>query len=167
MIAMLSVKTLQWMVYGFLAIIVAIVFQQVYTSMTEQGIAGGGPYNNGAAYPRAIAITIGVLLVCQIFTDRFSTESEQEINSTIEASDLRRPVFLLVLFATYLGLLKTLGYHLTTTPVVLGIMLICGARNIPKLFLGALIMSFSFAYIFENILNVVLPGGIYRLNIPW
>ena len=81
---MLSVKTLQWMVYGFLAIIVAIVFQQVYTSMTEQGIASGGPYNNGAAYPRAIAITIGVLLVCQIFTDRFSTESEQEINSTIE-----------------------------------------------------------------------------------
>jgi putative tricarboxylic transport membrane protein len=50
---------------------------------------------------------------------------------------------------------------------VLGIMLICGARNIPKLFLGALIMSFSFAYIFENILNVVLPGGIYSLNIPW
>ena len=45
---MLSVKTLQWMVYGFLAIIVAIVFQQVYTSMTEQGIASGGPYNNGA-----------------------------------------------------------------------------------------------------------------------
>ena len=156
---MLSVKTLQWMVYGFLAIIVAIVFQQVYTSMTEQGIASGGPYNNGAAYPRAIAITIGVLLVCQIFTDRFSTKSEQEINSTIEASDLRRPVFLLVLFATYLALLKTLGYHLTTTPVVLGI--------IPKLFLGALIMSFSFAYIFENILNVVLPGGIYSLNIPW
>ena len=89
MIAMLSVKTLQWMVYGFLAIIVAIVFQQVYTSMTEQGIASGGPYNNGAAYPRAIAITIGVLLVCQIFTDRFSTESEQEITRTTMHMDMQ------------------------------------------------------------------------------
>jgi putative tricarboxylic transport membrane protein len=51
--------------------------------------------------------------------------------------------------------------------LVLGIMLICGARNIPKLLFSALTMSFAFAYIFENFLNVVLPGGIFSLNIPW
>jgi putative tricarboxylic transport membrane protein len=167
MIVMPSAKTFQWMVNGFLAVIVAIVFQQVYTSMTEQGIASGGPYNNGASYPRAIAIAIAVLVVCQIFVDRFSTEPEQKMDNGIEASDLRRPMLLLIVFAVYLGLLKTLGYHLTTTPLVLGIMLICGARNIPKLLFSALTMSFAFAYIFENFLNVVLPGGIFSLNIPW
>lgn len=164
---MLSTKMLERMVYAFLAVIVAIVFQQIYTSMTEQGIASGGPYNNGAAYPRAIAIALAVLVICQVFVDRFNTEPEKVAEEQFDTTDLRRPILLLVLFAIYLGLLKTLGYHLTTTPMVLGIMLICGARNILKMLLAALIMSFVLAYIFENFLNVVLPGGIFSLNLPW
>ncbi|WP_298937635.1 tripartite tricarboxylate transporter TctB family protein [uncultured Ruegeria sp.] len=161
---MVTAKTLQYLVYGFLAVIVAIVFQQINTSMTEQGIASGGPYNNGAAYPRSVAIAIMVLMVGQFFVDRFAVPTE---DAPVNTSDLRRPVLLLIVFAIYLGVLKTLGYHLTTTPLIFAIMLICGARNLLKLALVALTMSFVFAFIFEKFLNVVLPGGIFSLNIAW
>ncbi|MDA8747702.1 tripartite tricarboxylate transporter TctB family protein [Litoreibacter sp.] len=164
---MMNAKSLQALVYGFLTVIIAIVFQQIYTSMTEQGIASGGPYNNGAAYPRAIAIAIVLLMVGQFFVDLFAAEAPPGEAASVTASDLRRPVLLLIAFAIYLALLKTLGYHLTTTPLVLLIMLICSARNIVKLALAALAMSFVFAFIFEKFLNVVLPGGIFNLNIAW
>ncbi len=47
-------------------IIVATVFQQIATDMTDQGIASGGAYNNAAGYPRALAIAIAVLLAMRL-----------------------------------------------------------------------------------------------------
>ncbi len=167
---MMNVNMQKILVYVFLAIIVGVVFQQIYTSMTEQGIASGGPYNNGAAYPRAIAIAIALLVAGQILIDSFKANTRapaESENEKIGFSDLRRPLLLLIVFAIFLGLLDVVGYHLATTPLLLSIMLICGARDLIKLLIVALVMSFSFAFIFENFLNVVLPGGILNLNIAW
>ena len=33
--------------------------------------------------------------------------------------------------------------------------------------LAALAMSFCFAFLFEFFLKIVLPGGVFGLNIPW
>lgn len=164
---MLNARNLSLLVVAFFAVIVVIVFQQIATSMTEQGIASGGPYNNGAAYPRAVSIVIIVLVLGQTLMDRFGNSPAGEADEPVVFSDLHRPALLLLVFAIYLGLLKTLGYHLTTAPLVLAIMWICGARNIGKLLSVALVMAFSFAFVFENFLSVVLPGGVFRLNIPW
>jgi putative tricarboxylic transport membrane protein len=160
---MMTFKKLGWIVAGFFAVIIAIVFQQISTSMAEQGIASGGPYDNAAAYPRSVALIIAGLVVVQLIIDRFSVAPVTEL----EAPNLNRPAALLLVFALYLGVLSWLGYHITTTPMVFSIMWICGARQIGKLFVVALAMSFSFAFIFEKFLNVVLPGGTFGLNIPW
>lgn len=164
---MITSKQISWLVTVFLAIIVAVVFRQIHTSMTEQGIASGGPYDNGAAYPRAVAIVIGLLVFAQFLIDNLRTSPGAARGSATDISTLRRPALLLVLFAIYLGALNTLGYHLTTTPMIFAVMWLCGARQFWRLLAAALAMSFVFAYIFENFLNVVLPGGIFRLNIPW
>jgi len=163
---MISGKHLNWIVAFFLIVVVALVFQQISTSMTEQGIATGGPYDNGAAYPRAVAIVIGILVGLQLLISAFAKEATQDTQA-ISLAQLRRPAGVLVVFAIYVSVLTTLGYHLTTTPMIFAIMWICGARHYIAQLLAALIMAFAFAYIFENILNVVLPGGIYALNIPW
>lgn len=160
---MITSRHLSWLVAAFFAIVVAIVFQQISTSMTEQGIASGGPYDNAASYPRAVAIVIGVLIVLQLVADQFASQPA----SKSEAADMKRPLALLLIFALYLGVLNWLGYHLTTTPMVFAIMLVCGARQIGRLVIAALAMSFGFAFVFEKFLNVVLPGGIFGLNIPW
>ena len=161
---MMITKYVSFVVAAFFAIIVALVFQQVATSMTEQGIASGGPYDNAAAYPRAIAIIIAGLVLVQLLVDRFTGAHRPE---ELPADALRRGAGLLIVFALYLGVLSWLGYHLTTTPMVFAIMWICGGRNIVRLLVAALLMSFAFAFTFEKFLNVVLPGGIFRLNIPW
>ncbi len=164
---MIHKKQLNWLAAAFFAAIIAVVFQQIYTSMTEQGIASGGPYDNGAAYPRAVAIAIAALLIGQLVLDNFKgspSQSESEKTSLIE---LRRPALLLVFFAIYLGLLSVIGYHLTTTPLIFAIMWLCGARVLWKLIIATLVISFSSAYVFETVLNVVLPGGTFHLNIPW
>ncbi|MDE0765468.1 MAG: tripartite tricarboxylate transporter TctB family protein [Amylibacter sp.] len=163
----INAKFLNWLVTAFFAVIIAIVFQQIATSMTEQGIASGGPYNNGAAYPRSISIAIMILVAGQIFVDQFIASNAQKESNLHTIRDLRRPAMLLIIFAVYLGLLKFLGYHLTTTPLIFIIMLICGARSIIKLLFVAILVAFSFAFIFEEFLSVVLPGGIFSFNIPW
>jgi len=160
---MITPKHLNWLVAAFFAIVVAIVFQQISTSMTEQGIASGGPYDNAASYPRAVAIVIIILIALQLVADQFMSEPA----SKSDAAEIKRPLALLLIFALYLGVLNWLGYHLTTSPMVFAIMLVCGARQFGKLIMAALAMSFGFAFIFEKFLNVVLPGGIFGLNIPW
>lgn len=160
---MISPRHLSWLVAAFFAIIVAVVFQQVSTSMTEQGIASGGPYDNAAAYPRSVAILIAVLIALQLIIDQFTTEPV----STPDALNMKRPAAMLLIFALYLGVLNWLGYHLTTTPMVFAIMWVCGARQFGRLIIAALAMSFGFAFIFEKFLNVVLPGGMFGLNIAW
>ena len=163
---MISSKVLDWIVALFLLAIVALVFQQISTSMSEQGIATGGPYDNGAAYPRALAIIIGTLTVLQICLSFIVKNKTAEVRMT-NLAQLKRPAGVLLVFTIYVSVLTTLGYHLSTTPMIFALVWICGARNILKQLIVSLIMAFAFAYVFEKFLNVVLPGGIFSLNIPW
>ncbi|WP_306257842.1 tripartite tricarboxylate transporter TctB family protein [Pararhizobium sp. IMCC21322] len=164
---MLGKKQLNWLVIVFFAIIIAVVFQQIHTSMTEQGIATGGPYDNAAAYPRAIAILIGLLLILQAAVSGFKGRSADTDADRLPIEQAYRPLALLGVFALYLGLLGVLGYHLTTTPMIVALLLVCGARPSLRIFVIAVLISFTLAYFFEAHLKVVLPGGIYGLNIPW
>ena len=74
---------------------------------------------------------------------------------------------LLLIFAAYLAMLEHFGYHLATTPMIIAIMLLCGMRNYLMMAVSAVGISLLLAFLFENFLNVVLPGGILHLNIPW
>ena len=42
-------KHVELCVIIFFAFVIAVVFQQIFTSLAEQGIATGGPYDNAAA----------------------------------------------------------------------------------------------------------------------
>ena len=152
---------------AFFAVVIAVVFQQIATSMTEQGIASGGPYDNAAAYPRAIAVIIGVLLICQIMASFLTRRADQQDDEAIALASLARPAAMLTVFAVYLGLLSWLGYHLATPIMLLGIMAIAGMRRPVLMMVSALAMSLFFAFMFEVFLKIVLPGGVLRLNIPW
>ena len=164
---MIKPNHLNWLITAFFAVIIAVVFQQIHTSMTEQGIASDGPYDNAAAYPRAVTIAITMLIIAQIIIDFLRSKQGVQTGDSTKLADLKRPALLLLLFAIYLIVLTELGYHLTTTPMIFGVMVICGAHNIPRLLVSSLAMSFVAAYIFEKALNVVLPGGYFALNIPW
>ena len=135
--------------------------------MEEQGIASGGPYDNAAAYPRAIAILIGIMLVLQCIGMWSKRRDKDASGDTTPVSELVRPALLVLIFGLYLFSLNTLGYHLSTTPMLIAVMMLCGVRK-PILLAGvALGISFVFAFLFEYFLTIVLPGGYFGLNIPW
>ncbi|MEL6564712.1 MAG: tripartite tricarboxylate transporter TctB family protein [Pseudomonadota bacterium] len=161
----MSTKGAEWVALAFFGALVVLVFQQIATSMSEQGIASGGPYDNAASYPRNVAIFMMGLLAVQLVRASFVNSEPQSEPPT--AAGFRRGVGLLLIFALYLACLNWLGYHLSTTPMAATVMWLCGLRNIGKALGVALVMAFSLAFAFEKILNVVLPGGVLGLNIPW
>lgn len=143
--------------------VVALVFQQIATSMSEQGISSGSPYDNAAAYPKSIAIMMIVLVLFQGIMSWSATATSE----TISYTQLKRPALLLLVFAVYLFALGTFGYHLSTAPMLVALLWLAGYRKPLMAALYGLSISFGFAFLFEVFLKIVLPGGIWRLNIPW
>lgn len=169
---MASSRTLNFIALGFLLVVIVTVFWQIGTDLKEQGIASGGPYDNAAAYPRTVAIFIGVLLVLQLAIELLkekavSQKEALEAAENIQAPDLRRSGMMLAIFAVYVMVLTTIGYHLTTAPMICAIMWICGMRNTVKIAISSVAIATGFAFIFEVFLNVVLPLGIWDIFIPW
>lgn len=160
-------KHINWLIVLFFVAIVAVVFQQIHTSMSEQGIATGGPYDNAAAYPRSIAILIGLLVALQAIIGFLKPKSTTNSGTEISLTELKRPIILLLIFGAYLALLGPLGYHLTTAPMIFGIMILCGVRPSIYAALNASLIALALAYAFEVYLKVVLPGGMFSLNVPW
>lgn len=166
----MSKRKSEWLAIAFFAVLVALVFQQIATSMNEQGIASGGPYDNAASYPRSIAIFLGAMLLVQVITlllKRPASPMTAGPRSAEQIRGTRRGATLLLVFGGYLLCLNWLGYHLSTAPIALIVMLLCGARFSTRLVLLSLTMAFGLAFAFEKILSVVLPGGAFGLNIPW
>ncbi len=168
---MASSRTLNFIALGFLLAVVVTVFWQIGTDLKEQGIASGGPYDNAASYPRIIAIFVAVLLAFQfgieVLKGKAAPETEEDQLVDMQPSDLGRAGMMLLVFAIYLMVLTTIGYHLATAPMISAIMWICGMRNIWKMVLSSVAIATGFAFVFEVFLNVVLPLGIWNIFIPW
>lgn len=162
---MLTRRHAEWLVIAFFVVLIATVFQQISTSMTEQGIASGGPYDNAAAYPRAVAILIGCLLAMLIAVGWLPRRHEE--TEHLALNKIRRPAGLLAIFAVYLWSLGHFGYHISTPPMLMAIMFLGGLRRPLELVAVAVGVSFFLAFVFEVFLKIVLPGGIFGLNIPW
>lgn len=163
---MLTRKHAEWLVVVFFVVLIATVFQQISTSMTEQGIASGGPYDNAAAYPKAIAIMVACLLGLLVAAGWLVPDTTDPSDSySLDA--LRRPALLLAIFAVYLWSLGYFGYHLSTPPMLMAILVLGGLRRPLEILAVAFGVSLFLAFVFEVFLKIVLPGGIFALNIPW
>jgi len=136
-----SAKLAEWLGLAFFAGLGALVFQQIATSMAEQGIASGGPYDNAASYPRNVAILMLALLAIQLVRDLLLARGEEPAEAATHAG-LRRAVGLLAVFAVYLVCLNWFGYHLSTAPMAAAVMFLCGARNMGFVIGLALAMAF-------------------------
>ncbi len=157
----------EWLSLVFFLALVAIVFQQINTDLAKQGIASGGPLQNAAFYPRGVAILI-IGIVC-VRIVQLTLEIKQN-PAELPFKNLRQlilPAVLIGLFGLYLFLLGVLGYHLTTTPFLFLVTYISGDRKIFYNILFSASVALLIAYLFENFLMLVLPGGMFSISIPW
>ena len=157
----------EWFSLVFFMVLVGIVFQQVNTDLVEQGIAGGDAFHNAAFYPQAVALLILGAVFVRTFQLTIEIKNSDTGTSAKKVSELFRPLQLIILFSLYLFLLGILGYHLTTTPFIALVILVCGDRKPFQTVLFSLVAAFLIAFLFEKYLKIVLPGGVFSLNIPW
>ncbi len=163
---MVSSRLINLIPIGFFLAVIITVFVQIETVMTEEGIASGGPYDNAATYPRIVAFFLGAVLCIQPVTELFKAGPGSQ-SSDAQRPDVVRAGLMLVVFAGYVLVLTTIGYHLATTPMICAVMWLCGMRKFLVLGGVSLTIATSFAFIFERFLNVVLPLGIWNIFIPW
>jgi hypothetical protein len=155
----------EWCTVALMLALVALVYQQIRDVLAPSGMAEGGPYDNAAAYPRGVAILL-LSLVCLQILIQIVVRRRRE-GDALTWRQMARPAAVILIFGLYLGLLGILGFHLASAPMLFAIMVICGARQWWQMAAISLGISFGLAWFFESQLDVVLPGGIFNLNIPW
>jgi hypothetical protein len=160
----ISKSVTEWGVVALVLVAVGVVFQQAGTNMAEQGIASGGPYNNAAAYPQLIAIVLALLVSAQA---AMQVVRRREGREKVGVSALRRPAAVVGVFALYIVGWGVAGYHLATPLMLAALMGICGLRGPLQIGLIAIGVPLALAFVFEAWLRIVLPGGLFQLNIAW
>jgi len=116
-------KMAVWVVLIFFVAVVALVFQQISTSMVEQNIASGGPYSNSASYPRAVAVLILIFLPLAFLTSRWEKTGAEAMTENLTRETLKQPLSVAVIFVVFLQSLPVLGYHLAAPEMLIGLML--------------------------------------------
>lgn len=157
----------EWLSLILFLAIVAIVFQQISTDLVKQGIAEGDPFHNAAFFPRAVCILIIAAVLIRVVTLTLQLRQETIVGDSVAAKDLRWPFMLVCLFGLYLLFLDLLGYHLATAPFIAIAMIICGDKKPIPTILYSVAVALLIAFLFEKYLKIVLPGGMFAINIPW
>ena len=140
---------------------ILLVFYDVNTSMVEQGIAKGDAYQNAAAYP----IVLSIILILCISLVIFKNLIFRNIEKTNLIFDLKH-IQLFIIFCIYLIFLDMIGYHLLTPILLFITSFIYGERNWFITIIYSIIISLLIALIFEELLNVVLPVGVFEIALP-
>lgn len=149
----------EWAAWLMFAAIPAFIFWQAATSLEEQGAASGGPLENAALYPRVIAGLMSSVVVVQfvriLFRRTNPPQEEQQL-------DTARALGVTALFILYLIGLPSIGFHILT-PILCVIMM--RSLGLPwwRACVGALALWLVCSFVFEGLLNVVLPVGMFNL----
>ncbi|PRY19939.1 tripartite tricarboxylate transporter TctB family protein [Aliiruegeria haliotis] len=145
-----------------------VVVQQSRTSLAEQDVASGDAMTNAALYPQIVAALLGVLALWHLGSVLLATlRGLPAGKSRDDAANAPAwmPVASVVGLAGYLLALPVLGYHITTPAFIFAILMMFGVRLVQAAAF-ALALSLATAFVFEVLLNVVLPVGIFGIALP-
>jgi putative tricarboxylic transport membrane protein len=154
--------TYDWIAWAIFAAIPATIFWQSATSLAEQGAASGGPMENAALFPRIVA-SIMVVLVAVLALRLFLGRVQQK--SPLEAAEGTRLALVATgFFTVYLVVLPYAGFHLATPVLCFLLFWLLGIGPIAAI-AGGIGLSLATAFVFEGLLNVVLPVGVLNITL--
>lgn len=149
-----------WIAWLLFAAIPAVIFWQSATSLAEQGAASGGPMQNAALYPRILATAMTVLVMLQAV--RLALGRVRQASPLQGTETTRLALLISGVFVLYLVALPYAGFHITTPPFCFAMFLLLGLR-VPAALFGAVVLWVATAYVFEGLLNVILPVGVFEI----
>ncbi|WP_179869542.1 tripartite tricarboxylate transporter TctB family protein [Rhizobium anhuiense] len=151
-----------WITWLMFAAIPVLIFWQSAISLAEQDAASGGPLENAAFYPRVVAVFMSVIVVAQgarLVLGRVRQNSAFRVEK-----GTRLAIALTLLFVVYLITLPYIGFHIATPILCAAMMRGLGVSTVPAV-LGGVTLWLGSSYVFEGLLNVVLPVGMFNLAI--
>ena len=160
-------RRFDWIVTGLAALLPAIVFFEAATSLTEQDAASGGPMRNAALFPEAVAWILMAPIAANVLRLVREGRSGQTLEGGEEVGSAPLTGLALLsagLFVVYLLALPRLGYYAATPVLLLALTRLYGARWLPAL-LAALGLTLAVAFVFEGLLDVVLPLGPFAFTL--
>lgn len=151
-----------WIVWALLLAVPLVIFWQSATSLAEQGVASGGPMENAARFPRMIAwLLLGLSVLNGL---RLALGHVREGSALDPTPTTRLALAVSGGFLVYLLILPVLGYHLSTPILIAALLKLFGLPPVRSL-LGGVAMSLAVAAVFEGLLNVVVPVGLFQITV--
>lgn len=151
-----------WLAWILIGAVPLLIFWQNATSLSDQGVASGGPMSNAAAYPSIIAwilLALSLINALRIVAGQISQRSPLDPTATT-----RLALIATGLFVVYLLCLGWLGYYLTTPVLLAALFAMLGLSPLAAI-AGAIAATLIVAAVFEGLLNVVLPLGIFSFTL--
>ncbi|SNY92372.1 Tripartite tricarboxylate transporter TctB family protein [Cohaesibacter sp. ES.047] len=164
-----------WIVLLTMFGIVGLVFQQIATSLTEQGVASGDALFNAALFPRYVALVmagLGVIIALQMLIAGVPEDEEVAQDEMLDVPEPKRrlrfqEIIIFALVLLYLLALEPLGFHLTSVLVIGAMFYVLDARPWYRAFLASVALTLISSFIFEGLLKIVLPLGYFSFSIPY
>lgn len=153
-------------VIGFLTL-AGLVFQQTNTSFVEQGAAAGGAMFNAALYPELLAwliVLLALIRLVNIAKDHRTRTAEANASNSGDHKALSTAFVCMGFLVVYLIALRPLGYHLTTPVFMFACFYVLGTKRIHVAVVLSLGTSLVMSFVFEFLLKVILPVGIFGIG---
>jgi putative tricarboxylic transport membrane protein len=149
-----------WIAWAMFAAIPVVIFWQSATSLAEQGAASGGPMENAALFPRIVASIMAVLVA--IMALRLVLGRVRQKSPLQAAEGTRLALVATGIFTVYLVVLPYAGFHLATPVLCFLLFWMLGIGPVAAV-AGGIGLSLATAFVFEGLLNVVLPVGVFNI----
>jgi hypothetical protein len=158
-----------WLIYALFALVIAAILYSVNTSLEEQGAASGDALMDASMFPLQVITIMGLLLVADVvrlLVSKANSESDaneaSETEAPIRKIDITRIGIFVIATLGYQLMLDSVGYLLLTPFYLMIVFRAFNAANLVWSSIGALVVSSTLFYLFENVLNVILPIGLLR-----
>ena len=115
---------------------------------------------NPAWIPRGVAAVLlgaALLLLGKALTGRSLT-----LPGRLEGADRARVLWVAALTGVYVVIIERLGFMTATAPYLFGFSLALGERRWSRLILFAVVVPVTTYVVFDRLLNVPLPRGLFR-----
>jgi len=146
--------------------IVFLTFFETNTTLVEADAASGGAMFNAALYPEILGfLLLGLIMreAVHLFKSRSQIREMDFQKNLIHM----RPVRLVASFAillSYVLLMKPVGFYISTIFFMFSFFYLLGTRKIKIALALSVISTFSVAFVFEYILKVILPVGMFEIG---
>lgn len=151
-------RIFDWLVTMLALALSVVVYFEVTGSLADQNAASGGPMRDAAYFPRLLGWVILFLAVTNLLKLAVERETPEAVSDKEPPRRTSLALLAGALFIAYLLFLPPVGYYVAT-PILLAALIRLFGVGWFRSVVSSLVYTLAVAWVFEGLLNVILPLG--------